>query len=311
MKAIVMRYVVVLLLAFAVPAQARDLPSAEALRDGLEMGYVSSTRIISPCANLPDDYPEAERDAENARANLPAGVCTYPGFAETYARLMFIQAGLLAESRTPFETTDRIQHDRNAVHHCADAACAMQVLDRVLPPYEIEWKELPALDENTPRPDFLIDATAEIPADMLAKVQPMLAGIAELCGTPDDDGAEITYRLRQLTPSGNPVVVASCFTGAAQFPVWMVELAPEGPRTLLTSEDGSNCFILPTLRDGHPDLYCSVRQSAGDHPTTIYVFSGGVYTAGLEMDIQGSLDPETSLAIRFERIGTLPPADAR
>ena len=255
----------VVLLAVAATASTNASPVGKA-QDHIGFPYLSMQLAVDPCLQAAPEWSrnnEALGLIEEAAKAWPAGLCDDIALSARLRDLLYARRVAVARSQDPFAVVALYQATDKQLGECTTLDCLRKLLPSLAQAFQELRNAAPAHDENR-RPDFMLNGEPLAnPGAWLLRHAGLLADKDEWCGA---DARDIEVVQRVLRAGRPPVVVASCWTGGPEFPVWVLEQGAQGWTLLLALEGGSNTFLLATTSSqGYPDLQNSQRISAGEH----------------------------------------------
>ena len=255
----------VVLLAVSAIASTKASSSVEA-QEYVGFPYLSMRLAVDPCLQAAPEWSgnnEALGFIEEAAKAWPAGLCDDIALSARLRDLLYARRVAVARSQDPFAVVALYQATDKQLGECTTLDCLRKLLSSMAPVFQELRNTAPAHDENR-RPDFMLNGEPLAdPGAWLLRHGGLLANQDEWCGSGARDIEVVQRVLRVGQP---PVVVASCWTGGPEFPVWVLEQDAQDWILLLALEGGSNTYLLATTSSqGYPDLQNSQRISAGEH----------------------------------------------
>ena len=250
----------VVLLAVSAIASTKASSSVEA-QEYVGFPYLSMRLAVDPCLQAAPEWSgnnEALGFIEEAAKAWPAGLCDDIALSTRLRDLLYARRVAVARSQDPFAVVALYRATDKQLGECTTLDCLRKLLSSMAPVFQELRNTAPAHDENR-RPDFMLNG------------EPLA-----------DPGA---WLLRVGQP---PVVVASCWTGGPEFPVWVLEQDAQDWILLLALEGGSNTYLLATTSSqGYPDLQNSQRISAGEHNVQVLRHGASGYCEAIAYTVSG------------------------
>ncbi|MEL1266190.1 hypothetical protein [Pseudoxanthomonas putridarboris] len=262
--------------------------SSEAAAHGFELAYLSIQLAVNPCIDEKIDWADSSEviaQIAEARNAWPKGTCEDQSTAQLLSELLYTRHAALAATDAPLEVASKVIENEKLLKLCKDTACIREVSSSGIREFKHLFDVSSVYGEKI-RPDFVLDAR---PIDsknaLYGEILRILDEADNWCG-----GSSIEIGERKLKPSESNIFVASCFTGAPEYPLWIIKENKGKLKLLLVLEQGSNLHLLPRVSGGLPDLRNSIRVNAGERIVEIYSSNGGSYESVLELDVQNSGD---------------------
>lgn len=285
MKGMMACFIAVIFWGGLASAWAIEPPTDEQLRGGLGATYFSTRLSMDPCLDVQESGfvvdDDLIREVESARRRFPPNACQDESFVILVRRLHFYQLNGLALTKDPLNYYSKIKIANRSLGRCTNVACASRILESEVRSFRSSWMRIADLNEVQAKPDFVIFDMRPAKMHEIKLVRRYVDQLRgnEYCGLK----GRVSYGVRRhgFGNVENMIIICVMDPGQIDFPLWIVRLDPKSPKLLLAESQGGNCFALAVKHQGYPDLHCSYKVSAGEHPTTIYSYFRGAYRKSL------------------------------